>query len=143
MLQQANIGKLQQPAPHAVLQHRAADQKPEQHARRIHQIDAVIEPTDLVDDIAVNCALRDHFFAETREQLVEHLASSGEQPVRVASLRDAFARLIRFGQRIAFEDRHLLVMIGEGTSSQQAAHARTDHDCMPAEMRHSVGSLFA
>jgi len=103
----------------------------------------VIEPKDLVDDITVNGALRDHFFAQPREKLVEYLASSGEQPVRVASLWDAFARLVRFGQSIAFEDSHLLVVIGQCTSSQEAAHARADHDCMPAEMRHGASPLLA
>src|SRR5262249_4156186 len=81
MLQQANIGELQQAAPHAVLQHRAADQQPEQCARRVQQIDAVIEPQDFVDEVAVNRTLGDHFLAEAREQLVEYLASTGKQPV--------------------------------------------------------------
>ena len=136
VLHQANVGKLQQPAPHPVLQRWAADQQPEQRARRVQQIDAVIKPKDLVDDIAVDSALRYHFFAQAREELLEYLASSGEQPVRVAALWDAFARLVRFGERIAFEDGDLVVVIGQCPSSQEAAHARPDHDCMPAEMRH-------
>jgi len=136
VLHQANVGKLQQPAPHPVLQHWAADQQPEQRARRVQQIDAVIKPKDLVDDIAVDSALRYHFFAQAREELLEYLASSGEQPVRVAALWDAFARLVRFGERIAFEDGDLVVVIGQCPSSQEAAYARPDRDCMPAEMRH-------
>ena len=123
MLHQANVGKLQQPAPHPVLQHWAADQQPEQRARRVQQIDAVIKPKDLVDDIAVDSALRYHFFAQAREELLEYLASSGEQPVRVAALWDAFARLVRFGERIAFEDGDLVVVIGQCRSSQEAAYA--------------------
>ena len=96
----------------------------------------MIKPKDLVDDIAVDSALRYHFFAQAREELLEYLASSGEQPVRVAALWDAFARLVRFGERIAFEDGDLVVVIGQCPSSQEAAYARPDHDCMPAEMRH-------
>ena len=136
MLQQANIGKLQQAAPHAVLQHWTADQQPQQCARRVQQIDAVIEPQDFVDDITVNGTLGDHFFAETREQLVEYFASSGKQPVSVASLRDAFPRLVSFGQRIAFEDGHCVIVIGQSASGQQTTHTRADHDRVPAEMRH-------
>jgi hypothetical protein len=54
----------------------------------------------------------------------------------------AFARLVRFGQRIAFEHSHFVVVISQCPSSQEAAHARADHDCMLAQMRHGASSLL-
>jgi hypothetical protein len=51
-LPQSDIGKLQQPAPHAPLQHRAAYRQPDEFARRVAQIAALIEPKDSVEDIA-------------------------------------------------------------------------------------------
>ena len=135
-LPQSDIGKLQQPAPHAPLQHRAAYRQPDEFARRVAQIAALIEPKNSVEDIARDSALRYHFTSETRKQLFEHLASPGEQAVGMSSLRNAFARFVRSRDRIALDYIDFVIMIGQGARGQKAAHARTDYDCPSAETCH-------
>ena len=46
------------------------NQQPLQRIRRVQQINAVIEPKDVLDDTIVNSALRDHFVVQTRENLI-------------------------------------------------------------------------
>jgi len=142
-LAQSNVRKLQQPAPHAALQHRAADCKPVQIAGRVVQIEAVVEPKNFIDDVAGGGALRNHFIGEAWKQLLEHLASPGKQAVRVSSLRNAFPGLISVGERIAFHHSHFAVVIGQGTSREQAAHAGADDDCTLVAIIFSHGCTSA
>jgi hypothetical protein len=58
-------------------------------------------------------------------------------------LRHAFARFVEFRERIAFNYRYLIVVIGERARRQEASHARADHDRMTTEMRHGTGFLFS
>jgi hypothetical protein len=142
LLAEPDIVKLQQPAPHAAFEHRAAEQQAEELARGVAQIATVVEPEDLVDHVAVDGTLRRQLRAQTRKQLLEHFAAAGEQAVRMTPLRHAFARLVEFRERIAFNYRYLIVVIVERARRQEASHARAHHDRMTTEMRHGTGFLF-
>src|SRR6516225_1144440 len=137
VLLQSNVWKLKQPASHTGLQHRTADCERKQLTGRVAQIAAVVEPEDLTDHVAADRALSDHVFGEARKKLLEHLASAGQQSVQMSSLGDAFPRLIGVGKRVAFHHDHFAVMIGERTSREQAAHARTYDNCTLVGVRHS------
>jgi hypothetical protein len=115
-LQQSNVRKLQQPASHAALQHRAADCESKQFAGRVAQIEAVVEPKNLIDKVAGGCALSEQFFGEARKQLLEHLASPSQQSVRMSSLGNTFSGLVTLGKRIAFNYDHFAIVTGQGTS---------------------------
>ena len=70
----------------------------------------------MVDDISGGRALRYHFFGEVGKQLFEDLASAGEQAVQMSSLRNPFAGLVRFRERITFDNGYLVVVIRQGSS---------------------------
>ena len=53
----------------------------------------MIEPQDVIDDIAVIAPCATIFFVQAWEKLLEYFAPSGAQPLRMASLRGGFARL--------------------------------------------------
>jgi hypothetical protein len=52
----------------------------------------------------------------------------------MASLRHAFARFMRIGKRIAIENGHGLVMIGQGSSRQETADAGANNDRVPSQI---------
>lgn len=119
LLAKAKSGELAHPMSHALLQCWAADQEPKQSTRCIVQIDAIVEPQGVVGDIAIERRLRDQLLAEAGKQLLEDFATAGQQPVGVAPLRHSFALLASFGQRVAFENRHGLVMVGRARAARR------------------------
>lgn len=98
----------------------------------------MVEPQDVAGDITIERVLRDEFLAESRKQLFEDLTTTGQKPVRMATLRHAFARLAFCGQRIAIDNGYRLVMVRQCTGRQEAADARPDDDCMPSRICHFV-----
>ena len=91
---QADIGQLEHTATYKLFQHRATHQQPLQRTWCVAKVDAVVEPQDFVDDVAINCPLADCFFAQFWEKLVQYLSSACEQAVSMTALWDAFARLL-------------------------------------------------
>jgi hypothetical protein len=98
----------------------------------------VVEPNDILDAIAADSPFRDEFFRQARKQLFEPLAPPGEQRMEVPPLWNALARLGCFGQLVALDDSDPVIMLGHGACRQEAAHACTDHDSLPAAMGHGA-----
>src|SRR6202030_3164011 len=105
---------LQQPPPNLILEHRAAYAEAIQFTRHVAKVDAVVEPQALIDEITGHSALSSHFLREAGKPLLEYLATAGEQAMCVSPLRNALTRFVRFGENVAFEHRHFIVIISEG-----------------------------
>src|SRR5262249_34148073 len=102
----------------------------------VGQIKTVVEPKDVVSDIAGHRTFSYHFRGKAREQLFKYFSSLSEKAMRMSSLRNGFARLICERQCIAINKSHFVVIISQRATSQQPAHARADDDRMPAEVSH-------
>jgi hypothetical protein len=103
---------------------------------RVAQIKTVVEPKDCLGDIAGHRTFSYHLRGKAREQLFKHISSPREKAMRMSSLRNAFARLVRQRQCIAINKSYFIVIINQCATSQEATHACADDDRMPAEMRH-------
>jgi hypothetical protein len=137
-LPQADIGQTKQLAAHAVLQQGAAHQKSDQPARCVAQVAALVKPDEIRGAIATESPFRDELIRQAGEQLFEPLAPPGVQRMGMPSLRDTLARLGCFGQLVAFDDGDPHIMLGHGARREEAAHACTDHDSVPASMGHDA-----
>src|SRR5262249_33515273 len=104
----------------------------------VAQIKTVVELKDGVGDIAGHRTFSYQFRGKAREQLIKHFSSPSEKAMRLASLRNAFARLMSERQCIAINKSHFVVIISQRATGQEPAHARADDDRMPAEMRHFI-----
>src|SRR5215471_4368868 len=102
----------------------------------VAQIKTVVEPKNGVGDIAGHRTFSYHFRGKAWGQLFKHFSSPSKKAMRMSSLRNAFARLVRERQCITINKSHFIVIISQCATGQEAAHARADNDRMPAAMRH-------
>src|SRR5262245_30483567 len=102
----------------------------------VGQIKTVIEPKDVVSDIARHRTFSYHFRGKAREQLFKHFSPPSKKAMRMSSLRNAFARLARERQCITINKSHFIVIISQRATGQEATHACADDDRVLAEMRH-------
>ncbi len=138
VLDGADIGQRQQPAPDVAFQHRARGQQANQIARCRLDGDAMADPVDIAGDVAPHAAASDHLVGPAGKEIFDHGTAPRQQAVRVFALRHPLARNVRDRKRVALQHRDLPVKIRQRPRGQQAAHACADHDRMFADPFHDA-----
>ena len=70
---------------------------------------------------------------EPREQLAEGALAAEQQRMHVPRLRRSRAMCGLRGQRVAFQNNHLIEVVGERPRGREPAHSRADHDGLLAD----------
>src|SRR5947209_4738062 len=80
-----------------------------QAARETSMAGTLYEPAAVSDDVAGHGPSRYQLCRDAGKELFEGLATTGQQPMRVAPLRHAAAVFAGCGERIAFQQRYMRV----------------------------------
>ena len=129
---QLDAGQRTDAAAHVAFDERPAPEDRPQTGRGTSQLVAVDDPAQLPERVARGGAGGDHLTAEAGQQRFEVSAPPREQAVDVPALGDGSPLDARLGQRVAVEDRHPRVRLGERGRREQPAHASTDDDRVAA-----------
>ena len=90
-------------------------------------------PTEVARHVPGLRAPRDEFVAQPRQQPFHHGQAARPDAVRVAALRNAFARRRIRGWMVALDQRDPFETIGQHARREQAGDAAADHDGMGAQ----------
>ena len=105
------------------------------------QVAAEIEP-ELLRSAQYRDATGHQFGEQPGEQLVEDLRPPRQQGVSVPALGNSLAVQPGVWQQVTFDDRHLLVCIGQDPGRQQPAHAGAEHHRVVTDLGHLLPPVF-
>src|SRR5688572_2665095 len=122
---ESHVGDGPDARAHVALEKGAAgEQRLDARATRV--ITAVIEPAHVLD-VDLECASPCELVGEPWEQGFQHLATGGEQGMRMTALGHALAVDSVAGEDVALEHDDLVKAVGQDSRREQAGHAAADN----------------
>jgi hypothetical protein len=110
------------------LQQRAAHPQSEEAGMRLAQLPAAVHPPELLLHVEGGRPETDQFVGEPREQLLQRLAATGQEAVRVPALRHAAAGFGVVLEVVALNDGDRRERLAQHPRGHQAGHARAHDD---------------